>query len=133
MRKHIAVILATFAIVACDSVTAPDLTTFAGNYALRSVNDTVLPYTVIQQSAYSLAITADTIFMSVNGIFVDVTHYKQNTNDVIDFPADSLGGEWTVDGTTVTFHATSGQIFSGDIGSSTITIIGAGAKAIYSR
>lgn len=133
MRKLIVAALAAVGIVACRSSSAPDLTTYAGNYVLRSINDTLMPYTVAQSTNYLLQISADTIFMATNGTFVDATHYKRTNNGVIDSPADSLGGVWRVDGANLTFQAVTGDLFSANLTGSTITLVGSGSKAVYTK
>ena len=133
MRKLITVVVAMIAIMACGSATGPDLTTYAGNYALRSVNDTLLPYVVDKQANYLLEITTDTIYVAVKGTFVDVTHYRRTNAAVIDFPADSLRGAWAISGSTMTFRAVSGEVFNATLSGSTITVVGSGARAVYSK
>ncbi len=97
MRRLAIAVLGFAAIVACDSnkVTV-DLSADAGNYVLRSLNDTVLPYTYTQDSVLTILITADTIFMGVDGHFLDRTHYLRIQSGVTDF-AHRLDG-WFVDG-----------------------------------
>lgn len=133
MRKLITALLATFAIVACDSTTAPDLTPFAGNYGLRSVNDTLLPYTVYQHIDTTIAIAADTFFLGVNGVFLNATRYRRTTTAGVDFLADSIGGTWTVRGSDLEIIATNGSGLTATIGPTSFTTVGGGNKAVYSK
>ena len=131
--RQIATAVVVCGIIACGASTSPDLTSSAGNYSLRSINDSVLPFTVQTRADYRLEITSDTIRMALNGEFTDVTHYRETSGTAIGYPADSLGGAWTIQGQTVLFTATTGDIFNGNLSGSTLTIIGSAYKAIYSK
>ena len=121
------------ATIACRTNTVPDLTPYAGNYVLRTVNDTPLPYRVHAVADTTIDIVADTIFMSASGSFIDATHYRDSASTVVMLTSNSLSGNWTVSGSTVTFDAVSGDLFTGALTGATITIVGGGARAVYSK
>ena len=133
MRWLASATLGLLAIAACSNVIAPDLTTYAGDYTLRMINDGTLPYAVLQQTDLKLEITADTMSMTTNGVFRDITHYRRTRVTVIDYPADTLNGSWTVRGQTITFTAQSGAIFAGTVGVSSFSIIGSATTSIYRK
>jgi hypothetical protein len=135
MRRLAIAVLGFAAIVACDSnkVTV-DLSADAGNYVLRSLNDTVLPYTYTKDSVLTILITADTIFMGVDGHFLDRTHYLRTQSGVTDFPIDSTAGSWTEEGATVIFSDDlSGYTFTADFSGTSLIMVGGGLKATYTR
>ena len=104
-----------------------------GRHALRTINDGTLPYAVLQQTDLKLEITADTMSMTTNGVFRDITHYRRTRVTVIDYPADTLNGSWTMRGQTITFTAQSGAIFAGTVGVSSFSIIGSATTSIYRK
>jgi hypothetical protein len=133
MRRLSFVALAVI-IVACD--TAPTGTVNpedAGNYVLRSINDTLLPYTLLNNSSIQLSVVSDTIFMGVDGRFVDRTHYRRVLNGVTDFPADTLSGTWTVKGATVAFTSSTGENFAATLSAQQLIMVGGGLKSTYTK
>ena len=131
--RRTAVLLGLIAAAACADATAPDLTPYAGNYTLRTINGGPLPYAVLQAPDVKLEITADTIVLTTNGRFADLTHYRRARSTGIDFPADTLNGAWTVRGQTITFTAQAGDIFSGTITGTTFSLVGNATTSVYAR
>src|SRR5437763_1184374 len=89
MRRIRLALLAIAAVAACDNtltgtVPAED----AGNYVLRSMNDTLLPYLVLVQGTTQVYVIGDTIFMGVDGRYTDRSHFRRLLNGVEDFPVD---------------------------------------------
>jgi hypothetical protein len=122
------------AIAACKSTSATDpaVSAAAGNYVLRTINDTVLPYTVSQSSTYRRDITADTLRIGLDGAFLDVTRFRLDSIATT-FPADTLTGVIQVSGTTVTFLVGSQVLAAGSLSGSTLTLSGNGARSVYTR
>ena len=135
MRRLLAAVLFTAAVAACDTspTNSTDLSADAGNYALRTLNDTVLPYTILNTATLRLEVLGDTLFLGVNGSFTDRTHYRRTQNSVIDFPADTTSGSWSERGSTVTFKATSGEVFVANFVGSQLVIVGSGLRAVYTK
>lgn len=133
MRKLSAALLLVIAIACGDSGTTPDLSASAGNYVLRSINSNPLPFTLLTTADVKLELTADTIYMTTNGRFSDVTRYRRTTIGVVDFPADTLGGDWTLKGSTVSFRATTGDLFTANLAGNTLTIEGSGISSVYTK
>jgi hypothetical protein len=134
MRRLIAAVLSFAAVVACDSnKISADLSADAGNYVLRSLNDTVLPYTVLNTASLSIVILSDTIFMGLDGRFTDRTHYQRTSSGVTDFPADTTTGSWDEQGATVTFTASTGDTFSANFVGESLVMLGGGLKATYTK
>jgi hypothetical protein len=110
MRTPTVAVLLTFLVLGCGSdSTAPDLTATSGNYVLRTINGSALPVTVLARTNFQLDITAETLFAQPSGDFTDVTHYRRDTLGVVDLPADTLGGRWTVRGSVVSFTSIAGN------------------------
>jgi hypothetical protein len=135
MRK-LAVLMALIAAIACgDSTTAPDLTDSAGNYVMRTINGSPLPFTVLTTADVKLEITAETLYMTTNGRFSDVTRYRRTSlgAGAVDFPADTLGGEWTIRGQTVSLKGTNGFTFTANLVGNSLTMEGNGLSFVYTK
>ncbi len=132
--RTLPVALLLVAALACgDSTAAPDLTDSAGNYAMRTINGNVLPFTVLTTADVKLEITSDTIYMTTNGRFRDVGHYRRTRAGVVDFPADTLDGDWTIRGQTVSMTSNTGFAFQGNLVGNTLTIEGTGVTSVYTK
>lgn len=135
MIRILPVALVLVAAIACkESITASgDRTEYAGNYAMQSINGGALPFTVLTTDDVKLEITYDTIYLSTSGNFRDVTRYRRTTKGVVDYPADTLDGNWTVRGQTVTMDSNTGFTFQGNVAGNTLTILGTGITTVYAR
>jgi hypothetical protein len=137
MRKLLTVLLAVAAIGACnastDVLSSDDRTSAAGNYGLVSVNDTLLPYPLLAGTGHVLELTADTVFMNVNGAFLDITRYRDTNLGVITPLSDSLGGAWRLNGSTVTFNGVNGSQFTATLSGRQMRINGSGLVTVYSK
>jgi hypothetical protein len=131
MRAPIAVAL-LFALAACggDS-TSPDLASLSGDYVLRTVNGGPLPITIITRTDFKLEISSETLFVKPSGVFADVTHYVRTNLNVVDTPADTLGGTWSASGTVMSFAGADGSQFTGTVGGAGLTIEGGGLSFRY--
>ena len=135
MRRSLPFVLLATALLACsaDTITSDDLTPYAGDYTLRTVNGFALPYAVIKSTALTLEITDETFSLSANGSFIDITHYRRNQNPTIDFPVDTLRGTFTVRGQTANFTTSNGSVFIGTMGSSDFSVEGSSTTLYYKK
>ena len=133
-RAVVAAFVGIVAITACASTSATDpaVSAAAGNYVLRTINDTILPYTVSQTSTSRRVITADTLRIGLDGAFLDITCFRLDSIATT-FPADTLVGVIQVNGTTVTFLAGSQVVAAGSLSGSTLTLSGNEATSVYTR
>ena len=131
MRAPIAAALLV-ALAACggDS-TSPDMTSLSGDYVLRTVNGGALPITVLTNGNLKLEIASETLFVKSSGAFSDVTHYRRTIVEVVDTPADTLGGTWSSKGTVVNFSGADGSLFTGAVGGAALVIEGNGLSFRY--
>jgi hypothetical protein len=118
--------------VACGAdATGPDLESVSGDYVLRTVNGGNLPITVLTEVNLKLEIAAETLFIKSGGAFSDVTHYiRTDSVGLVDRPADTLGGTWSLDKNVVNFSTSKGP-FIGTIGGAAIVIEGNGLSFRY--
>ncbi|CAN5132092.1 hypothetical protein BH09GEM1_BH09GEM1_13740 [soil metagenome] len=134
MRRSSLGILFAFALFACRAdVITDDVTSYAGDYTLRTVNGFVLPYAVLKTTSVTLEITDETFSLSSGGSFTDVTHYRRTENPTVTFPSDTLRGTFTVRGQTASFTTSKGDLFSGTIGASEFTVEGSSTIFYYKK
>ena len=133
MRRLYPGILLATALLACSADTiTDDLTPYAGDYQLRTINGFPLPYAILQSTAETLEITDETFSLATAGTFVDVTHYRRTQSPTVDFPADTLRGTFTVRGQTVNFTTSKGDLFTGTMGASAFSLDGS-PVLVYSK
>ncbi len=132
-RSYLGIVLAT-ALLACSADNITDnLSSYGGDYTLRSVNGFPLPYAIQKTTAITLEILDETFSLTSGGSFVDITHYRRTQNPTVDFPADTLRGTYTVRGQTANFTTSAGDVFSGTMGTSQFSIEGTSTVLLYQR
>jgi hypothetical protein len=132
-RSSLGIIFAT-ALLACSADTiTDDVTPYAGDYTLRSVNGFPLPYAIAITTDETLEITDETFSLISTGEFVDITHYRRTRTPTVDFPADTLRGTFTVRGQTANFTDTAGDVFTGTMGTSQFSIEGTSTVLLYQK
>jgi hypothetical protein len=134
MRRLSLGVLFAAALLACsaDSIT-DDVTPYAGDYTLRSINSFPLPYAVLKTDAETLEITDETFTLISTGGFVDITHYRRTVTPTVDFPSDTLRGTFTVRGQTINLTTSAGVVFTGTMGSGQFSIEGSSVILIYQK
>jgi hypothetical protein len=134
MRRLSAGILFAAALLGCaaDAITA-DVSAYAGDYSLISINGNTLPYSLSNTPTLVLIETSETFTLLANGGFIDITHYQRTQNSVTDYPADTLSGTFTVRGQTANFTTSAGDLFAGTMGASQFTIEGSSTVFFYKK
>ena len=134
MRRLSLGILFVTALLACSASTiTDDLTPYGGDYTLRSVNGFPLPYAIQKTTAITLEITDEAFSLTSSGSFLDITHYRRTQNPIVDFPADTLRGTYTVRGQTANFTTNAGSVFTGTMGNSQFSIQGSSTILLYQK
>ena len=134
MRRLVVTVLAITALWACnDSPTGTVNAADAGNYVLRTINDTIMPYTLIADGTTTLDIVADTIFMGVDGHFTDRTHQRLQQNGTTTFPVNVTTGTWSEKGSTVLFDGDDGSTITAGFAGTSLIILGSNLRAVYTR
>jgi len=135
MRTLVAVFVSTLAIGACglSEPLSQDRTAASGKYALRTINDTAPPYTLVASSALTVQILFDTLNLTADGNYAEISHYLRTTTTGTDFPIDTVKGTWVILGATVSFQASTGDESTAFLQSSTLTVVGGGLTTVYSK
>jgi hypothetical protein len=134
MRRLLAALFAISAVIACDSVPTGTVNSAdAGNYVLRTLNDTVLPFVYAANGADQFVILADTIFMGVDGTFTDKTYSLLTQSGTTTTPVDVTTGTWSERGSVVTFKQSTGGDISAALQGNQLVIVGDGRRAVYTK
>jgi hypothetical protein len=135
MRRLVVTSLAIATLWACgdNSSTGTVNAADAGNYVLRTINDTIMPYTLVNSSTAQLSVLADTIFMGVDGHFTDRTYQKLVQNGVTTLPVNVTDGTWSEKGATVVFNGNDGSVITASFQGSSLVILGSNLRAVYTR
>lgn len=88
------VLLATFVLACGGDATAPDAATFAGTYALETVNGQKLPYVYIQTGNNSVTILNDRLTIADGGSWSETANVRVSTNGVVTTQTIAAGGSW---------------------------------------
>ena len=92
MRK-IALILAVFALAACNNDSTSPNGSVVGSYSLRTVNGSNLPYTFSDGSV----LVADQLTLNSNGTYVDIASFSNSTSS-------TEQGFWSISNNLITFN-----------------------------
>jgi hypothetical protein len=128
MRILAAVVVVMLAAVACQISEPPsdDRTAVSGLYGLRTVNDTAPPYTLAAGTDDAIEILSDTLRLTVDGNYQDVSQYRRTTAGVVTLPVDTVNGSWVLEGATISFKDASGDLSTALVQGSTLPVSGAG-------
>src|SRR4051812_45749223 len=127
MRKLVFAVsaLAIVTVIACsDSATGTVNAADAGNYVLRTMNDTGLPFKVFSDATQRDDIMADTIFMGVDGRFTDKTYRRLTQSGTVTLPVQVTSGTWAEKGATVIFSGSDGSLVTANFSGSQLIITG---------
>ena len=131
MRKLL--LVATLAVlVGCDSgVTG--ITTVTGNWSLRSVNGSSLPYTISGSGVNKTEIVDDVYTLFEGFTFSETIHRRVTTNGQESTITVNETGSYSLFGTSVTITHNSGAVRRGLIEGNTMTIVESGLTSAYKK
>jgi hypothetical protein len=130
-----ALFLAAFVACGSDSSTNPGANV-AGNYSLRTVNGSQLPYTLSSSGVNKLEITDDVVIINDGGTYTESGHTRTTTSTGVTTQSVVDAGTYTLNGTAITFRSSvDGSSTFGTVSGSTLTIadVNAGISAVYSK
>lgn len=138
MRTLAAVSLLVLAIAAC-APTEPgsqDRSATAGQYALRTVNDTAPPYVVLRGTTFAVQILSDTLNLGADGAYRGIAHYKRtNTDLTTQAIVDTVQGTWIILGSSVSLKSSGGDLSTAlsSVSSTRLTVTGGGLVTVYTK
>ncbi len=135
MRRIVLVLVGLFALGGCQNLSTdlgnpdPD---FVGTYALRTIAGFPLPYSILSRQGFNLEVTADTVTLGADGVYVSRTHYRRTDGGAVDYPADTTRGTWRAVGRSITVE-TKGTSFSAEVTSIDLLIDPRGIPFSYRK
>ncbi len=130
MKMIVSVIL-LFGVLGCgDDPVAPDIT----SYTLVSIDGEPLPITVADNGTTRVQFTGGRINLDRDGTFSDRIELRFTTNGVEDEDSDTIGGTYTLNGTTIRFdYQGDGPVVSGTLERATLTQHTSDGPWVYER
>ena len=129
----LAVIASALLAAACgsDTSTGPGALDAVGRYALRSVNDTLLPYPLIISTGFRQDLAADTINVRQDGTFTDIAVFLTTNTTGTSTSSDTVVGTWKATTSQMVLTDNTGATLSGTLGSGAFTVSNVGVRAVY--
>ncbi len=127
-------VLLAFLIACGGDSTSPNSDDISGNYTLRTVNGSALPFS-IQSGTTTLTVLSDALTVGSNGTWSEVTSYRQTVNGQTTTGTGTDGGTWVRAGSQVSLHSSAGSAgdYNGTYSSGTLTLTNAGLVNVFSR
>jgi hypothetical protein len=109
--RRLALLIAVFALAACNNDSTSPNGNVSGSYSLRTVNGSPLPYTFSDGSV----LVSDQLSLNSNGTYTDVATFSNAST-----PAEQ--GFWSINNNLISFNdQVSGTSYTGSISGSVLT------------
>lgn len=131
ISRVLAICLVLAGPVACDSGVTGSSTVF-GDYALRTVNGSSLPYTSVAGTVTT--VTLDGVISLYQGLtFAESSNSRIMVNGQVTNETKTETGNWTVLGTSVSLRGNGGTTRVAIVNGKTMTIVEHGKTSVYSK
>lgn len=133
MGKRLLLSIVILVVTSCDNgVTG--ITTVVGNWTLRTVNGSALPYTITSSGGNKTEIIDDTIILYEGFTFAETIHTRVTQNGQVSTVTTGETGSYSLFGTSVTLTGNSGALARrGLIDGNTMTIVENGVVSAYKK
>ena len=132
--RRIMMVLALAAAAACGDSSTGISGSVAGTYTLRSINGTVLPYTVLSSGTTKIEVIDDVITLNTNGTYTETGHTRTTTNGSASTDTGTDTGTYTTAGTSITLRSSGdGTTTVGTVNAGTLTIVDQGLSAVFTQ
>ena len=103
--KRLFVATLALALIACGDSTGPggSNANVTGTYALRTINGTSVPVTLVQIPGYSLRILSATLTLNAPNTFSTIGTYQETEGAVTVTVSETCTGTYTLNGTSIAF------------------------------
>ena len=131
MRRFV-VLAALVAAAACDnSNSVSPSVSIAGQYNLRTVNGSSLPYTFTTTQGATATLTSDLLTMNADGSYSDIAQFTSAQNG--NYTVSEFGTYSQVNGSITFFDQTDGIQYNGSLSGSVLTEINSGVTEVYQK
>jgi len=123
MQRRIALLLLVSSMVlACGDSAGPE-DKVKGEWHLRTVNGSTLPFFLPSNPPVTIEILDGVITLGESGRFVEVGSFRINDGGKISSDTDNAEGTFTVEGSTVTLTYTDGSVYTAVVSGDTMTLV----------
>ena len=133
MRSVLAGLIVVFS-AACLGEGLTGSSTITGDYTLRTVNGSPLPYTISGSGANRTEIVGEVITLYQGGTYARSRDSRVIVNGQMTSESSAETGSYTLLGTSVTLvNGANGQATLASINANTMTIVKAGMTAVFTK
>ena len=121
--------------VACgkDSSTQPTMASVAGSWVLTSVNGASLPAVISQTGTAKVEMVSNVVTAMAAGAYTDVYQVRTTINGQSTTTTTTVTGTFSVSGTSVTLHSSTGGSSAGTIAGNTFTMNQDGLVLVFTK
>ena len=133
MRRGLVGLIVAFS-AACLGEGLTGSSTITGDYTLRTINGSPLPYTISGSGANRTEIVGEVITLYQGGTYARSRDWRIVVNGQMTSESSAEAGSYTLLGTSVTLvNGANGQTTLASINASTMTIVKAGMTAVFTK
>ena len=133
MRGPLAVLIVAF-FVGCLGEGVTGSSTITGDYTLRTINGSPLPYTISGSGANRTEIVRDVITLYQGGTYARSRDSRVTVNGQTTTESSAEAGSYSLFGTSVTLvNGADGQTTLATINANTMTIVKSGMTAVFTK
>ena len=133
MRGLLGVLIVAFC-VGCLGEGVTGSSTITGDYTLRTINGSPLPYTISGSGADRMEIVREVITLYQGGTYARSRDSRITVNGQVTSESSAETGSYTLLGTSVTLvNGANGQTTLATINANTMTIVKAGMTAVFTK
>lgn len=117
------------------AATDPAQVTFAGTYALQSVNGSKLPYVAIQDASGTVIIVADQLVIADGGSWSESGTIRTTINGQTQTQVGGNSGSWTRSGNSLFLYSvrTNTNSYAGTFSQNRLDMVDGGASYVFTK
>ncbi len=133
LAKVVTIGLVAF-VAACggDGINDPG-NSVAGTYSLKTVNGAALPAVIFETGVYKVEVVAANYVLAAAGKFSTTATFRETESGVATQSTDTTTGTYAVNGTTITFTDSDGEVFSAVLSGNDLKFTEDGLTAVFTR
>ncbi len=133
LAKLVTIGLVAF-VTACggDGINDPG-NSVAGTYALKTVNGAALPAVIFEAEGYKIEVVAANYVLAAAGTFSSTATFRETEAGVVTQSTETTTGTYSVNGTTVTFTDSDGDVLSAVLSGNDLKFSEDGLTAVFTR
>jgi hypothetical protein len=105
----------------------------AGEWRLLSFNGSSLPVTLSPVAGLSSEILGETLTLTAAGAFSDALQLRNTENGKVSSETKTTAGTYTVDGAAIRMVATTGDVVTGTVSGTRMTVNGNGNTGVFQK